>query len=104
VALLDRRAVDFEYDGEMSADVALDFDLMRKTYPFCRLTGPANILIMPSLHTANVSSKLLQQLGGGMVIGPMLLGLDKSAQIVEIGANVSDIVNLAALAAHDAIA
>ncbi|HVJ51465.1 MAG TPA: NADP-dependent malic enzyme [Aliidongia sp.] len=104
IAVLDRRAVDFEYDGEMSADVALDFDLMRKAYPFCRLTGPANILIMPSLHTANVSSKLLQQLGGGMVIGPMLVGLDKSAQIVEIGATVSDIVNLAALAAHDAIA
>jgi malate dehydrogenase (oxaloacetate-decarboxylating)(NADP+) len=103
VALLDRRAVDFEYDGEMSADVALDFDLMRKTYPFCRLSGPANVLIMPSLHTANVSSKLLQQLGGGMVIGPMLLGLAKPAQIVEIGAKVSDIVNLAALAAHDAI-
>ncbi len=103
VAVLDRRAVDFEYDGEMSADVALDFDLMRKAYPFSRLTGPANVLIMPSLHTANVSSKLLQQLGGGMVIGPMLLGLDKSAQIVEIGATVSDIVNLAALAAHAAI-
>ena len=64
----------------------------------------ANVLIMPSLHSANVSSKLLQQLGGGMVIGPILIGLDKSAQIVEMGATVSDIVNLAALAAHDAIA
>jgi malate dehydrogenase (oxaloacetate-decarboxylating)(NADP+) len=104
VAVLDRRGVDFEYDGELSADVALDFDLMRKTYPFCRLSGPANILIMPSLHAANVASKLLQQLGGGVVIGPMLVGLDKPAQIVEIGATVSDIVNLAALAAHDAIA
>ena len=104
VAILDGRDVDFEYDGEMSADVALDYQLMKRNYPFCRLSGPANVLIMPSLHTANVSSKLLQQLGGGMVIGPMLLGLEKPVQIVEMGATVSDIVNLAALAAHDAIA
>jgi malate dehydrogenase (oxaloacetate-decarboxylating)(NADP+) len=104
VDILDRRAVDFEYDGEMAADVALDHALMKRNYPFCRLSGPANVLIMPSLHTANVSSKLLQQLGGGMVIGPMLLGLDKPAQIAEMGATVSDIVNLAALAAHDAVA
>jgi malate dehydrogenase (oxaloacetate-decarboxylating)(NADP+) len=103
VAVLDRRKVDFEYDGEMAADVALDHALMRATYPFCRLTGPANVLIMPALHTANVSAKLLQQLGGGTVIGPLLIGLDKPAQIVEIGATVSDLVNLAAIAAHDAI-
>jgi len=104
VEILDRRAVDFEYDGEMSVDVALDYALMKRSYPFSRLSGPANVLIMPSLHTANISSKLLQQLGGGMVIGPMLLGLDKPVQIVEMGATVSDIVNLAALAAHNAIA
>ena len=104
VEILDRRAVDFEYDGEMSVDVALDHALMKRSYPFCRLSGPANVLVMPSLHTANISSKLLQQLGGGMVIGPMLLGLDKPVQIVEMGATVSDIVNLAALAAHNAIA
>jgi malate dehydrogenase (oxaloacetate-decarboxylating)(NADP+) len=104
VALLDKSAVDFEYDGEMSVDVALDHDLMRRTYPFCRLTGPANVLIMPALDTANVSAKLLQHLGGGTVIGPILLGLDKPAQIAEIGATVTDIVNLAMLAAHAAIA
>jgi malate dehydrogenase (oxaloacetate-decarboxylating)(NADP+) len=104
VDVLDRRKVDFEYDGEMSADVALDFDLMRRSYPFCRLTGPANVLVMPALHTANVASKLLQQLGGGTVIGPILLGLEKPVQIVEMAATVSDIVNLAALAGHDAIA
>ncbi len=103
VDVLDHRKVDFEYDGEMSADVALDFDLMRKSYPFCRLTGPANVLVMPALHTANVASKLLQQLGGGTVIGPILLGLEKPAQIVEMAATVSDIVNLAALAAYEAI-
>jgi malate dehydrogenase (oxaloacetate-decarboxylating)(NADP+) len=104
VAVLDGRRVDFEYDGEMAADVALDHALMRELYPFCRLTGPANILIMPALHTANVSAKLLSKLGGGTVIGPLLIGLTKPVQIVELGATVSDLVNMAALAAHDALA
>jgi malate dehydrogenase (oxaloacetate-decarboxylating)(NADP+) len=99
---LDRRQVDIEYDGEMAADVALDPDLMA-LYPFCRLKGPANVLIMPALHTANVSSKLLQQLGGGTVIGPLLLGLVKPVQIVPMNATVSDILNIAAFAAHDAL-
>ncbi len=104
VALLDKRHVDFEYDGEMGADVALNHGLMRRLYPFCRLSGPANVLVMPALHTANVSAKLLSQLGGGTVIGPLLIGLTKSAQIVELGATVSDLVTMAALAAHNAIA
>ncbi|HTQ34179.1 MAG TPA: NADP-dependent malic enzyme [Stellaceae bacterium] len=103
VALLDGRGVDFEYDGEMSADVALDVGLMRRLYPFCRLSGPANILVMPELHSANISAKLLAHLGGGTVIGPLLMGLARPVQIVNIGATVSDLVNLAALAAHDAI-
>jgi malate dehydrogenase (oxaloacetate-decarboxylating)(NADP+) len=103
VGLLDGRGVDFEYDGEMSADVALDEGLMRRLYPFCRLSGAANILIMPELHSANISAKLLARLGGGTVIGPLLMGLDRPVQIVNIGATVSDLVNLAALAAHDAI-
>jgi malate dehydrogenase (oxaloacetate-decarboxylating)(NADP+) len=100
VALLDRRKVDFEYDGEMGADVALNHALMRQLYPFCRLTDAANVLIMPALHTANVSSKLFTQLGGGTVIGPLLTGLTHSVQIVELGATVSDVVTMAALAAH----
>jgi malate dehydrogenase (oxaloacetate-decarboxylating)(NADP+) len=99
---LDRRQVDFEYDGEMSADVALDPDLM-SLYPFCRLSGPANVLIMPALHSANISAKLLKQLGGGTVIGPLLLGLDRSVQILPMNASVSEILNLAAFAAYDAI-
>jgi malate dehydrogenase (oxaloacetate-decarboxylating)(NADP+) len=103
VALLDARGVDFEYDGEMSADLALDAGLMRRLYPFCRLSGAANILIMPELHSANISAKLLAHLGGGTVIGPLLMGLAYPVQIVNIGATVSDLVNLAALAAHDAI-
>jgi malate dehydrogenase (oxaloacetate-decarboxylating)(NADP+) len=99
---LDRRQVDFEYDGEMAADVALDPELMA-LYPFCRLKGPANVLIMPALHSANIASKLLQQLGGGTVIGPLLQGLKKPIQIVPMNATVSDILNMAALAAHEAI-
>ena len=99
---LDRRQVSFEYDGEMAADVALDPELMA-LYPFCRLTGPANVLIMPALHSANIASKLLQQLGGGTVIGPLLVGLSKPVQIVPMNATVSDMLNIAAIAAHDAI-
>ena len=99
---LDRRQVTFEYDGEMGADVALDPELMA-LYPFCRLKGPANVLIMPALHSANIASKLLQQLGGGMVIGPLLVGLSRPVQIVPMNATVSDMLNIAAIAAHDAI-
>jgi malate dehydrogenase (oxaloacetate-decarboxylating)(NADP+) len=102
VAELDRRKVDFEYDGEMSADVALDPELM-ELYPFCRLSGPANVLIMPALHSANISSMLLKQLGGGTVIGPLLIGLSRPVQILPMNASVSEIINLAALAAYDAI-
>ncbi len=93
--------VNFEYDGEMSAAVALNPDL-QKIYPFCRLSGPANVLIMPGLHSALISSQLLQELGGGTVIGPLLVGLEKPVQIAQMGASLSDIVNLAALAAYNA--
>ena len=102
VAILDSRKVDFEYDGEMSVDVALDQDLMRRLYPFCRLSGPANVLVMPALHGANISSKMMQVLGGGVVVGPLLMGLSASAQIVEASATVSDLANMAVLAAHAA--
>ena len=101
VRLLDEHAVDFEYDGEMSADVALDAEL-QKLFPFCRLTGPANVLVMPGLHAANIASKLVQKLGGGTVIGPLLIGLEKPVQIVQLGATVSDMLNLAAFAAVEA--
>ncbi len=99
---LDRRQVDFEYDGEMSVDVALDPELMA-LYPFCRLKGPANVLIMPALHTANIASKLLHELGGGTVIGPLLTGLAKPIQIVPMNATVSEMLNVAAIAAHDTL-
>jgi malate dehydrogenase (oxaloacetate-decarboxylating)(NADP+) len=100
VEVLDRRRVDFEYDGEMAADVALNPKVMA-AYPFCRLSGPANVLIMPAYHSAAISTKMLQELGGSTVIGPLLVGLDKPVQIVSLGAKDSDIVNMAALAAFN---
>src|SRR5690606_15892456 len=102
VAELERRKPDFEFDGDMTAEVALDERLMKSLYPFCRLSGPANLLIMPGLYSASISSQLLQQLGGGTVIGPILCGLEKPAQIVQLGASVGDLVNMAVLAAHEA--
>ncbi len=101
VKVLDSRKVNFEYDGEMGADVALNPELM-KVYPFCRLTGPANVLIMPGLHTAHATTRLMHELGGATVIGPMLIGLEKPVQILPWGATVNDMVNMAAFAAHDA--
>ena len=99
VRILDRRRVNFEYDGEMAADVALNPDLMA-AYPFCRLSGPANVLIMPAFHSAAISTKMLQELGGATVIGPLLVGLDRSVQIVGLSAKDTDLVNAAALAAY----
>ncbi|MFQ5774509.1 MAG: NADP-dependent malic enzyme [Kiloniellaceae bacterium] len=103
VKVLDSMTLDFEYDGEMQANVALDYDLMRRLYPFCRLSGPANVLIMPALHSANITAKLVQSARIGTVIGPILIGLSKPAQIVQLGATANDLVTAAALAAHEAI-
>ena len=101
VKILDQRQADFEYDGEMGIDVALNPELMAK-YPFCRLAGPANVLIMPGLHSAQISTKLVHELGGTTVLGPLLIGLSKPAQIVPMGSTVADMVNIAAWAAHAA--
>jgi malate dehydrogenase (oxaloacetate-decarboxylating)(NADP+) len=99
VRIMDGRTdVDFEYEGEMSPDTALDPDL-QKLYPFMRLTGPANVLIMPGLQTANISAKLLRELGGDAVIGPMLVGMKQQVQIAAMSASASDLVTLAVLAA-----
>jgi malate dehydrogenase (oxaloacetate-decarboxylating)(NADP+) len=97
--ILDSKDIDFEYDGEMSPDVALNADLL-KQYPFCNLTEPANILIMPGLHSAIISSKLIQEMGGSTVIGPILTGLTKSAQIVPTESSTTDIINITAIAAQ----
>ncbi|MDE1901702.1 MAG: NADP-dependent malic enzyme [Alphaproteobacteria bacterium] len=103
VNILDEKQVSFEYDGEMAVDVALDYDLMKRLYPFCRLTGPANVLVMPNLQAANIAAKLLQSIGGVTVLGPIMNGLAKPAQFVRMGATVSDIVTTAVMAAYQAI-
>jgi malate dehydrogenase (oxaloacetate-decarboxylating)(NADP+) len=100
VRILDAQRVDFEYDGEMSADVALNKELMA-AYPFCRLSDTANVLVMPAFHSASISTKMLQELGGATVLGPIIVGLDKPVQIVPLGAKDTDIVNMAALAAFN---
>ena len=100
VSILDKRQVDFEYDGDMAADVALNKEALAK-YPFCRLKDTANVLIMPAFHSASISTKMLKELGGATLIGPMLVGLTHSVQICPLGAKDSDIVNMAALAAYD---
>ncbi|MDZ4741091.1 MAG: NADP-dependent malic enzyme [Alphaproteobacteria bacterium] len=100
VDILDRRRVDFEYDGEMNADIALDLERMAR-YPFCRLRGPANVLIMPAIHSASIATTMTEVIGGATVIGPLLVGLSKSVQIAPLGAKMSDIVNMAALAAYN---
>jgi len=100
VRILDARHVDFEYDGEMAADVALNRELMA-AYPFCRLTDTANVLVMPAFHSASIATRMVQELGGASVMGPLIVGLDQSVQIVPLGAKDSDIVNCAMLAAFN---
>jgi malate dehydrogenase (oxaloacetate-decarboxylating)(NADP+) len=98
VALLDGRDTDFEYEGEMAPDVALNPEMAKK-YPFMRLSGPANVLVMPGLQSANLSAKLLSELGGDSVIGPILVGMQQPVQIAPMTASASDLVTLAVLAA-----
>ncbi len=98
--LLDGRDVDFEYEGEMAPDVALN-PALKRIYPFSRLSGPANVLIMPGLQSANLSAKLLRELGGDAVIGPMLVGMAKPVQVAAMTSTASDLVTLAVLAAGD---
>jgi malate dehydrogenase (oxaloacetate-decarboxylating)(NADP+) len=96
VKILDERGADFEYDGEMSAEVALNRELI-KLYPFCRLSDAANILIMPGLHTASIATQLLEEFAAGVFVGPVLTGLKSQVQIVQMGASANDILNFAAL-------
>jgi malate dehydrogenase (oxaloacetate-decarboxylating)(NADP+) len=102
VKLLDGFHCDFEYEGEMAPDVALNYDMQRRFYPFTRLSGPANILVMPGLQSASLSAKLLRELGGESVLGPYILGLEHPVQIAPMTASASDLVMLAVLAAGDA--
>ncbi|MEH6773769.1 MAG: phosphate acyltransferase, partial [Cereibacter changlensis] len=96
--VLDGRKVDFEYEGEMTVDVALNPAAMAQ-YPFCRLSGPANILVVPARHSASISVKLMQEMAGATVIGPILTGVTKPIQICSVNSTVNDILNMAVMAA-----
>lgn len=101
IRILDRKGVDFEYEGEMPPEVALD-PHGHPAYAFNRLSKPANTLVMPAIHSAAISTKLVQALGGATLIGPLLVGLEKPVQIVSLGASVNDILTGATFAAYDA--
>ncbi|KPQ18279.1 MAG: malate dehydrogenase (oxaloacetate-decarboxylating)(NADP+) [Rhodobacteraceae bacterium HLUCCO18] len=96
--VLDEKGVDFEYDGEMTVDVAINPAVMEH-YPFCRLTGPANVLVVPARHSASISVKLMQEMAGATVIGPILTGLDRPVQIASTVSTANDILNMAVMAA-----
>ncbi|MEO9651311.1 MAG: NADP-dependent malic enzyme [Roseobacter sp.] len=96
--VLDARGVEFEYEGEMTVDVAMNAAI-QENYPFSRLTGPANILVVPARHSASISVKLMQEMAGATVIGPILAGVDRSIQVCSTGATANDILNMAVLAA-----
>jgi malate dehydrogenase (oxaloacetate-decarboxylating)(NADP+) len=98
VTLLDERNPGFEYEGDLAPDAALNLNIM-KNYPFCRLSAPANVLVMPGLQSANISAKLLRELGGNATIGPMLVGMEKPVQIAPMTAIAPDVLTLAVLAA-----
>ncbi len=98
VALLDAEQPGFEYEGELAPDAALNPAVM-KNYPFSRLSGPANVLVMPGLQSANISAKLLRELAGNATIGPMLIGMEKPVQIAPMTAIAPDVLTLAVLAA-----
>jgi len=102
VELLAGFKADFEFEGEMAPDVALNYEMQKRYYPFTRLSGPANILVMPGLQSASISAKLLRELGGESVMGPYVLGLEHPVQIAPMTASASDLVMLAVLAGGDA--
>jgi malate dehydrogenase (oxaloacetate-decarboxylating)(NADP+) len=100
IRILDSRGVDFEYEGEMPPELALDPEA-RAAYPFMRLSKDANVLVMPAIHSASISTRLVQALGGATVIGPLLVGLEKSVQVVPLGASVSEILTAATFAVYE---
>jgi len=102
VEIVKQRAPDLIVDGEMQADTAVVPEIIQQTYPFSRLKEKANILIFPSLEASNIAYKLMNRLGGAEAIGPVLLGMRKSVHVLQRGAEVNDIVNMAAIAVVDA--
>ena len=100
IRILDNLGVDFEYEGEMPPELALNPE-QRANYPFMRLSKDANVLVMPAIHSAAISTQLVQALGGATLIGPILVGLEKSVQIVPLGASVTEIITAATFAAYE---
>ena len=96
--VLSHRGVDFEYDGEMTVDVALNPDVLAQ-YPFCKLSGPANVLVVPARHSASISVKLMQEMAGATVIGPILSGVDMPVQLCSTTSTANDILNMAVMSA-----
>jgi malate dehydrogenase (oxaloacetate-decarboxylating)(NADP+) len=101
-ALVKARRPDLMVDGEMMADIAVSAEMRKDDYPFSTLIGEANVLVFPSLESANVAYKLLQHLGEAVAIGPILMGMDRPVHVLSRGADVPDIVNMAAIAVVDA--
>ncbi len=99
IELLKSEKVDFDFDGEMQPDVALN-PIYREIYPFSKIVGNANILIMPALHSAAISTKLMKVFGGGKLIGPLLIGLGSPIEVAPLRASTSEILNLASIAAY----
>ena len=101
IELLKNHKVDFDFDGEMQPDVALN-PKYKETYPFSKIVGNANILIMPALHSAAISTKLMKTIGGAKTIGPLLIGLGLPIEIAPLRSSTSEIINLASIAAYSA--
>jgi len=101
IELLKNKKVDFDFDGEMQPDVALN-PKYKETYPFSKIVGNANILIMPALHSAAISTKLMKTIGGAKIIGPLLIGLGLPIEIAPLRSSSNDILNLASVAAYSA--
>ncbi len=101
--LLHEREPALQADGEMQADTAVVERILNKTYPFSRLRGAANVLIFPNLDAANIAYKLLDRVGGAQAIGPILVGMAQPVHVLQRGSEVNDIVNMAVIAAVDAL-
>ena len=99
IELLKKEKVDFDFDGEMQPDVALN-PIYQEIYPFSKIVGKANILMMPALHSAAISTKLMKVFGGGKLIGPLLIGLGLPIEVAPLRSSTSDILNLASIAAY----
>ena len=101
INMLKDEKVNFDFDGEMQPDVALN-PIYQDVYPFSKIVGKANILIMPALHSAAISTKLMKSFGGAKLIGPLLIGLDLPIEVAPLRSTTSDILNLASIAAYSA--